>query len=70
MLECVGDQHGERSGLARNAGEQGSEYADEEDVPADWAEEQFQRLAQVAKRFHLDAVGPQEFPRRRSRSPG
>lgn len=44
-----------------HAGEQSGEYAYEEDVPADRAEEQFQRLAQVAERFHLDAVGLQDF---------
>ncbi|MNS55755.1 hypothetical protein D3C72_885970 [compost metagenome] len=61
MLEGIGNQHREGGGLAGDAGKQRSEHADEEDVPADRAEEDFQCLAQVAERFHLDAVGPQDF---------
>jgi hypothetical protein len=61
VLEGVGDQHGERCGLASDTGEQRGKYADEEYVPADRAEVHFQRLAQIRQRVDLDAVGTQDF---------
>ena len=61
VLEGVGDEHRKGGGFAGDAGEQGRKYANEEHIPADRAEEDFQRLAQVSEGFYFDAVGPQYF---------